>query len=338
METLNTSASLPIHLEPSEYDEISMQHNLLFGDSLKDLKDLRTQLYSAAEYFEQSFTNDNKKQIVVNTLRDYAVKALVNTVDHLGSVTYKVNDLVNEKVEEVSGTEFRVSCIEQRLQTCQECIDREGLAQQSSIIDTPRAHKRYTFPAENLNGKNNAKSKGYGMDDEDWPLFRSARIFFAIANSAIRATSSRNPTIQDTTIQETPRPPLRKGCSPSPSSRPSQLPGSFSFTCSISKNDLDQRAISLQHVPLFRSGSVAARPMTPKPSRSTSPSPALDRQWRYPTVPPKSASMRAPDDRSKNMKVLEKHPSKGKRLLKALLTRRKYKKDDLLYTYLDEYY
>lgn len=50
---------------------------------------------------------------VVETLKDYAVKALVNTVDHLGSVTYKVNDLLDEKVDEVSGTEFRVSCIEQ---------------------------------------------------------------------------------------------------------------------------------------------------------------------------------------------------------------------------------
>lgn len=50
---------------------------------------------------------------MVETLKDYAVKALVNTVDHLGSVTFKVNDLLDEKVDEVSGTEFRVSCIEQ---------------------------------------------------------------------------------------------------------------------------------------------------------------------------------------------------------------------------------
>lgn len=50
---------------------------------------------------------------VVNTLKDYAIKALVNTVDHLGSVSYKVNDLLDEKVDEVSGTELRVSCIEQ---------------------------------------------------------------------------------------------------------------------------------------------------------------------------------------------------------------------------------
>lgn len=50
---------------------------------------------------------------VIETLKDYAIKALVNTVDHLGSVTYKVNDLLEEKVEEVSETEFHVSCIEQ---------------------------------------------------------------------------------------------------------------------------------------------------------------------------------------------------------------------------------
>lgn len=50
---------------------------------------------------------------MVDTLKDYAIKALVNTVDHLGSVTYKVTDLLDDKVVEVSGAELRVSCIEQ---------------------------------------------------------------------------------------------------------------------------------------------------------------------------------------------------------------------------------
>lgn len=50
---------------------------------------------------------------MVSTLKDYAIKALVNTVDHLGSATYKVNDLLDEKVDEVSGTETCVSSIEQ---------------------------------------------------------------------------------------------------------------------------------------------------------------------------------------------------------------------------------
>lgn len=50
---------------------------------------------------------------MVNTLKDYAIQALVNTIDHLGSVTLKVNSLLDEKLEEVSETELRFSCIGQ---------------------------------------------------------------------------------------------------------------------------------------------------------------------------------------------------------------------------------
>lgn len=53
----------------------------------------------------------------MNTLKDYAIGALVSTVDHLGTVTFKVNDLLDENINEVSGTELRVSCIEQVLCT-----------------------------------------------------------------------------------------------------------------------------------------------------------------------------------------------------------------------------
>ncbi|KAF8390961.1 hypothetical protein HHK36_023261 [Tetracentron sinense] len=118
MENMSSSSSLSIPQEASNYDELSMQQSLLFSDSLKDLKNLRTQLYSAAEYFELSYTNDDQKQIVVDTLKEYAIKALINTVDHLGSVTYKVNGLLDAKVDEVSITEFRVSCIEQLGRPC----------------------------------------------------------------------------------------------------------------------------------------------------------------------------------------------------------------------------
>ncbi|KAK9204598.1 hypothetical protein WN943_014860 [Citrus x changshan-huyou] len=87
-----------------------------FGDRIglemnKDLKNLRTQLYSAAEYLELRYTSDDQKQIVVETLKDHASKAVVNTVDHLGSVTCKVNDLLDAKVDEVSDAEHRISCM-----------------------------------------------------------------------------------------------------------------------------------------------------------------------------------------------------------------------------------
>lgn len=314
METLTS-----IHHPPSNYDEMSMHQSMLFADGLKDLKNLRSQLYSAAEYFELSYTNDDQKHIVVDTLKDYAIKALVNTVDHLGSVTYKVNDLLDEKVEEVSGTEFRVSCIEQRLLTCQEYIDREGIAQQSSVINAPRYHKRYVLPAgQTVNAANlsNLKHKGCGIDEDDWLQIRTA----------VRATIRETPSF------------VRRGRSTSPAPRPSQLPGSFSLTGSTPRKEHDKRSVSPHRFPLVRSGSLASRSTTPKrSSRPTTPNPALERQ-RYISESWKSASMRVHDEKEKpKEKDMERHPSKSKRLLKALLSRRKSKKDDNLYTYLDEY-
>ncbi|BFG23529.1 hypothetical protein CerSpe_098040 [Prunus speciosa] len=321
-----TTSSMPVPRVASNFDEVSMHQSLLFSDSLKDLKNLRTQLYSAAEYFELSYTNDDQKHIVVETLKDYAIKALVNTVDHLGSVTYKVNDFFDEKVDEVSGTEFRVSCIEQRLRTCQEYIDHEGLSQQSSVIDTPKYHKRYILPVgETMRGASKTKSKyeGCNLDDEDeWHQFRNA----------VRAT-----------IRETPPPTVSKGRSPSPSPQPSQRPGVFSFTSTMPKKELEKRTVSPHRFPLLRSGSLASRPTTPNKSQSTTPNSSRpttpnpsNARRRYPSEPRKSASMRLHAERE-NGREVEQYPSKSKRLLKALLSRRKSKKDDMLYTYLDEY-
>ncbi|XP_043716062.1 protein ABIL3-like [Telopea speciosissima] len=309
-----SSASNSVPQGASTFDELSMQQSLLFSESLKDLKNLRTQLYSAAEYFELSYTNDDQKQIVVDTLKDYTIKAIVNTIDHLGSVTFKVNDLLDEKLDEISGTELRVSCIEQRLRTCQAYIDREGVSQQSLIITTPKYHKRYILPdGERMHGPGYAASKyqGCSLDDEDdWHHFKSA----------VRAT-----------IRETP-PPLRKGRSPSPSQRPAIQLGTFSFT--------EKRAVSPSRssFPLLRSGSLASRgttSTTPLRSRPTTLTSSTSRK-RYPSEPRKSASMRLPAERD-SPKENEQNPSKSKRLLKALLSRRKSKKDDMLYTYLDEY-
>ncbi|KAL5805146.1 hypothetical protein ACOSQ3_031946 [Xanthoceras sorbifolium] len=328
MGTMTASSAFPM----TNYDEIAMQQSLLFSDSLKDLKNLRAQLYSAAEYFELSYTNDDQKQIVVETLKDYAIKAVVNTVDHLGSVTYKVNDLLEEKVDEVSGTEFRVSCIEQRLRTCQEYIDHEGISQQSLVINTPKYHKRYILPVgETMHGAIRTKSKYVGCsleDEDDWHQFKNA----------VRATITETPRETPTSTSS-----FRRGRSPSPSPRPPQRSGTFSFTSTMPKKDLDKRTVSPHRFPLLRSGSIANRPTTPSASRPTTPNTsrpttpnASNARRRYPSEPRKSYSMRLPAERD-NSKDFEQYPSKSKRLLKALLSRRKSKKDDMLYTYLDEY-
>ncbi|KAL4310026.1 hypothetical protein GQ457_01G055230 [Hibiscus cannabinus] len=119
---------------------------------LKELKNLRPQLYSAAKYSEKSFHHSEVKQIVLENLKDYAAKALVNTVDHLGTVANKLTDLLEQQTLEVSTMELKASCLNQQHLTCQTYSDKEGLRQQRVLAFVPRRHKHYILP-ESVNNK-----------------------------------------------------------------------------------------------------------------------------------------------------------------------------------------
>ncbi len=41
------------------------------------------------------------------------MKALVNAVDHLGTVAYKLNDLLNQQTTEISSVELRAASLAQ---------------------------------------------------------------------------------------------------------------------------------------------------------------------------------------------------------------------------------
>ncbi|BBN06666.1 hypothetical protein MPTK1_3g23010 [Marchantia polymorpha subsp. ruderalis] len=128
------------------YDDISMQRSHNFLMALQELKSLRSQLYSAAEYCESSYLYNDQKQMVLDNLKDYSVKALVNSLDHLGTVAFKLNDLMSQQFEEVSSIEIRSASLTQRLRSCHEHSDREGLKQQSLAKSTQANHKHYILP------------------------------------------------------------------------------------------------------------------------------------------------------------------------------------------------
>lgn len=52
---------------------------------------------------------------VIESSKDYVTKALVSTVDHLGSVADKLDKLLDKKANELSATNIRFSCIHQVL-------------------------------------------------------------------------------------------------------------------------------------------------------------------------------------------------------------------------------
>ncbi|KAF6146048.1 hypothetical protein GIB67_033407 [Kingdonia uniflora] len=315
--------------EESNYDEHFMQKSLLFSESLEKLKSLRTQLYSAAEYFEASYTSNEPKGLVMERLKDYTTKALINTADHLETVTHNVNDILDEKINDVHRMEIRVSCIEQRTKTYQAKIDREGLSQQSLVVTTPKYRKHYIFPGD--------YSFPYSGLALSWTLRSPRSVLF----QNIQRASPIN---------------LLRGRSLSPSRRLSQRLGTFSFSGimlyrikfvprlgesleKLEKKVSERQTVSPQRskFPLRHSGSLSNRTTTPTPSRLITPN-SRNAIRRYPSEPRRSTSLHFHDEtKTNNLKEIDRYPSKSKRLLKTLLSRRKSKKDSTLNTFLDEF-
>ncbi|XP_058100203.1 protein ABIL1-like isoform X2 [Magnolia sinica] len=163
------------------FDEVSMERSKSFINALQELKNLRPQLYSAAEYCEKSYLHSEQKQMVLDNLKDYAVRALVNAVDHLGTVAYKLNDLFEQEVSDVSTVGLKISCLNQQLLTCQTYMDKEGLRQQKLVTIIPRHHKHYILP--------NSVNKKVQFNPQPLTDFRQKHI-----QAKLRPHSSETPT------------------------------------------------------------------------------------------------------------------------------------------------
>ncbi|XP_024996489.1 protein ABIL3-like isoform X2 [Cynara cardunculus var. scolymus] len=193
MESKNISSDVNDLRSPSNYNEFLLRHSLLFADGLKDLRNVKEQLYLAAEHFEDSYYKNDQKQILLESLKDYISKSLIKTVDHLGSVTDKVNKFLYEYVNETSRTKLRVLRFEQSLRTCQAYADHGGLIHQSLMMETPKYRKKYLLPegcisedvkAKQVKGRSSGLRNGYsGQASTELP---SGLITFSFTKSASR--------------------------------------------------------------------------------------------------------------------------------------------------------
>ncbi|CAL9198072.1 unnamed protein product [Musa hybrid cultivar] len=128
------------------FDEVSLERSKGFVQALQELKNLRPQLYSAAEYCEKSYLRSEQKQMVVDNLKEYGVRALVNVVDHLGTVAYKLTDLFEQQSSDIATVEQKISCLCQQILACQAFTGEECLRQHQLFAATPRHLKHYTLP------------------------------------------------------------------------------------------------------------------------------------------------------------------------------------------------
>ncbi|KAJ6705395.1 ABL INTERACTOR FAMILY MEMBER [Salix purpurea] len=312
MDSKTSSSTVNGPQEPSNHDELFMKQSLLFSDTLEDLKNLKKQLYSAADYFELAYYKEDQKQIAVETLKDYAIKALVSTVDHLGSVADNTNRYLDQKIGEVSEMGLRFFCIEQRLEACQEYINHGGLSQQSVVIKTPKHHKRYIFPAdeESMDAYSHTKShhhsRSFSTEQNLLELKNAVHATIKGAPSSIRGRHSKSQFPQLYSRQ-----------------------GTFTITRTSNNSKPERRSSSPHHFPLIRSGSPLKRPV------SSNYTDARTRR-RYPSEPRRSVSLSTYSERDMAKDSEQQNSGKSKRLFKALLSMRKSRKEGSMYKYLDE--
>ncbi|KAL1825479.1 hypothetical protein ACET3Z_012257 [Daucus carota] len=121
----------------AEADELTC-----FDKSLQELKDLRSQLYNAADYCQANFKNATQKQMVINNTKQYLCHAIVTVVDHLGSVSANLNQQVSA-ADFVSETEIRMDNLKQKLSTCQQYTQKLALHKVSWRAEFPQYHPRY---------------------------------------------------------------------------------------------------------------------------------------------------------------------------------------------------
>ncbi|KAJ6326580.1 hypothetical protein OIU78_013641 [Salix suchowensis] len=312
MDSKTSSSTVNGPQEPSNHDELFMKQSLLFSDTLEDLKNLRKQLYSAADYFELAYYKEDQKQIAVETLKDYAIKALVSTVDHLGSVADNTNRYLDQKIGEVSEMGLRFFCIEQRLEACQEYINHGGLSQQSVVIKTPKHHKRYIFPAdeESMDAysrtKSNYHSRSPSTEQNLLELKNAVHATIKGAPSSIRGRHSKSQFPQLYSRQ-----------------------GTFTITRTSNNSKPERRSSSPHHFPLIRSGSLLKGPVCSNYTDART-------RRRYPSEPRRSVSLSTYSERDMAKDSEQQNSGKSKRLFKALLSMRKSRKEGSMYKYLDE--
>ncbi|KAM0896051.1 hypothetical protein ACQ4PT_023429 [Festuca glaucescens] len=83
---------------------------VLFGPT--ELKDLRYQLHQAADCCEKAFLGTEQKRLILDSTKSYICDAVVTVIDHLGTVSSKLEQQLEDKTE-ITQTERKISFLKQ---------------------------------------------------------------------------------------------------------------------------------------------------------------------------------------------------------------------------------
>ncbi|AQL00302.1 Protein ABIL3 [Zea mays] len=83
-----------------------------FDGALRELKDLRSQLHEAADCCAKAFLSTDKKKMILEGTKGYICDAVVAVIDHLGTVSSKLEHKLQERTE-VAQTERKINFLKQ---------------------------------------------------------------------------------------------------------------------------------------------------------------------------------------------------------------------------------
>ncbi|KAF0910490.1 hypothetical protein E2562_002944 [Oryza meyeriana var. granulata] len=130
-----------------------------FDGALRELKDLRSQLHQAADCCEKAFLNTDKKKIILESTKGYICDAIVAVIDRLGTVSSKLENQLQEKIE-ITQTEKKLNFLKQRLLTCEQYAITLKLLTVCGDTDAIQYHRRYLSQSTGgTKGENGANSR-----------------------------------------------------------------------------------------------------------------------------------------------------------------------------------
>ncbi|CAM0882596.1 unnamed protein product [Alopecurus aequalis] len=131
-----------------------------FDGALRDLKDLRSQLHHAADCCEKAFLGTEKKKLILDSTKSYICDAVVTVVDHLGTVSSKLEHQLEDRTE-ITQTEQKINFLKQRLLTCEQYAITLDLLAVRMDTGAVQYHRRYLSQSMETNNEENiAKSRG----------------------------------------------------------------------------------------------------------------------------------------------------------------------------------
>ncbi|KAK1265840.1 putative protein ABIL5 [Acorus gramineus] len=182
------------HPDPESSDEQLTR----FNKSLKELRDLRSQLHYAADHCEATFLSANNRKVVIEDTKHYICKAVVTVVDHLGSISSNLNGLLIGDVK-VSQTEMQIDCMKQRILACQNYTHYLSLSNTRWKVEFPKHQQHYILSNPPITKKTGGSRDASCPDDskstENAELsvvkFSIAKAILDIGSPGDKSTSSK---------------------------------------------------------------------------------------------------------------------------------------------------